>query len=341
MRDLFADSSVDAVAIAAPNHWHALATIWACQAGKDVYVEKPACHEPWEGAQMVAAARKYRRIVQVGTQSRSQGHKIEAVRRLREGAIGKVYLVKGVCFKRRPSIGRTPEAAVPPGLDWDLFLGPAPVRAFTANRFKYNWHWFWDTGNGDIANQGAHEMDIARWGLGRDGYPQSVFSTGGKFAYDDDQETPNTQVAALDYGDAQILFEVRGLPAVPEENVRIGNLFYGSEGLMALDVYGFRIYRGDGNHKILDEKYREPKPWATGPHVENFLRAVRSRNPADLTAPVETGVLSANLSHLANISYRTGRKLSIDSPLGIAGDAGAQHLLRREYRKPYVVPEVV
>ena len=167
MRLLFDDKDIQAVSVATPNHWHALTTIWACQGGKDVYVEKPASHNPFEGEQMVKAARKYGRMVQVGSQSRSIGHKRKAVALLHEGVIGRVYMARGLCFRRRKSIGRTPQEPVPPGLDWDFFLGPAPMRPYTKNRFDYNWHWFWDTGNGDIGNQGVHEMDICRWGLER------------------------------------------------------------------------------------------------------------------------------------------------------------------------------
>ena len=211
MREVFDDKNVEAVSMPLPNHWHALATIWACQAGKDVYVEKPACHNIFEGQQMIEAARKYKRMVQIGSQSRSMAHKIKAMQLLHEGVIGKVYLAKGLCYKWRKSIGHKPDEPVPPGLDWDKFLGPAPMRAFNELRFHYNWHWFWDTGNGDIGNQGIHEMDIARWGLGKPGLPKSVVSTGGKYVYDDDQETPNTQIATFDYGDAELMFEVRGI----------------------------------------------------------------------------------------------------------------------------------
>ena len=168
LRKLFEDKDVDAVSIATPNHWHALATIWACQAGKDVYCEKPACYNLFEGRAMEAAARKYKRMVQIGMQGRTIAHKQRAMELLQDGAIGQVYMARGICFKRRPSIGHTPTEPVPPGLDWDLFLGPAPMREYTKNRYQYNWHWFWDTGNGDIGNQGIHEMDLARWGLGRD-----------------------------------------------------------------------------------------------------------------------------------------------------------------------------
>jgi len=199
MKEVFADPQVHAVSMPLPNHWHALATIWACQAGKDVYIEKPACHDPYEGRQMVAVARKYGRIVQVGSQSRSVAHKMRAIQLLQDGAIGKLYMARGLCFKRRRSIGHTPVEPVPLGVDWDKFRGPAPMVPFTKNQFLYNWHWFWATGNGDIGNQGVHEMDIARWGLGV-GLPQSVVASGGKYAYTDDQETPNTLIARFDYG---------------------------------------------------------------------------------------------------------------------------------------------
>ena len=210
-RKLLEDKSIDAVSLATCNHWHALGAIWACQAGKDVYVEKPASHNVWEGRKIVEAAAKYRRIVQVGMQSRSIEHKQKAIELLRQGAIGKVYLAKGICYKRRKSIGKSPDGPVPAGVDYSQWLGPAPMRPFNPNRFHYNWHWYWDTGNGDIANQGVHEMDIARWGLGKRELPKRISASGGKFAYDDDQETPNIQLASFDYGDCQLVFEVRGL----------------------------------------------------------------------------------------------------------------------------------
>ncbi|MGH9627815.1 MAG: Gfo/Idh/MocA family protein, partial [Bryobacteraceae bacterium] len=288
MRQVFDDKDIDAVSIVTPNHWHALSTIWACQAGKDVYSEKPASHNIWEGRKMVEAARKYKRMVQIGSQSRSIAHKQEAMKLLHDGIIGKVYMAKGLCFKRRKSIGKTPEEPVPPGVDWDLFLGPAPKRPFTKNRFHYNWHWFWDTGNGDIGNQGVHEMDIARWGLNKPGLPTGVFSTGGKFVYDDDQETPNTQIATYDYGDAQLVFEVRGLITGAEGNLphdgphTIGNLFFGSDGYMAVDVNGYQVYLGEKRELAKDVKFKEKKKWDTGPHMENFLAAVRSRKHTDL-----------------------------------------------------------
>jgi len=267
---------------------------------------------------------------------------------LQEGVIGKLYLAKGLCYKRRPSIGRTPDGAVPAGVNWDMFLGPAPMRPFNPNRYKYNWHWFWDTGNGDIGNQGVHEMDIALWGMNLRTLPKSVVSTGGKFVYDDDQETPNTQLATFDYGAVQVVFEVRGLLTGAEGGVPlrgancIGNIFYGTEGFMAVDVGGFQVYKGEKRELVMDEKYSEARQWDTSPHMANFLNAVRSRKQPELTADVELGVTAAALCHLANISYRTGRKLNFDAAAGrFVNDAEANRLLTREYRSPYIVPDKV
>lgn len=348
MRDLFADRAVNAVSIAIPNHWHALATIWACQAGKDVYVEKPASHNVHEGWRMLEVARKTGRMVQVGTQGRSMPHTVRAMELLKSGAIGKVYMAKGLCFKRRKSIGKTPPEPVPPGLDWDKFLGPAPMRPYTKNRFAYNWHWFWDTGNGDIGNQGAHQMDSCRWGLAEVGMPRSIVSSGGKFLYDDDQETPNTQLASFDYGDRQIVFEVRGLITGPEagqpmrRSSLIGNLFVGGEGWMWLDGSGFQVFKGESGEKVaeqqVDDSNGEVSHEGTRRHIRNFFAACRSRNHRALTADIENAAVSAALCHLANISYRVGRKLSWDhAAKKFVNDAAADRLLTREYRSPYVM----
>ena len=347
LRKMFEDNSVDAVSIATPNHWHSLATIWACQAGKDVYCEKPASYNMFEGRQMVAAARKHKRMVQIGMQSRSLAHKHRAVELLRNGAIGDIYMARGICFKRRKSIGHTPVEPVPPGLAWDLFLGPAPMREYTKNRYQYNWHWFWDTGNGDIGNQGIHEMDIARWGLGR-GLPKGVVSSGGKYVYEDDQEVPNTQIATFDYGDAELVFEVRGLnsggePGIQPQGVNfIGVTFFGSRGFMAVDEHGFQIFLGDKREPGESMKPAEKEIDDTVPHMANFLKAVKSRNAADLTADVEVGATSAALVHMANVSYRLGRALKFDSATGsFAGDAEANAMRSRPaYREPFVVPEI-
>jgi predicted dehydrogenase len=361
MRQAFADPGVDAVSIATPNHWHALATIWACKAGKDVYCEKPACYNIHEGQKMLQVARETKRMVQIGSQHRSTPFKIRAMQQLNDGLIGKVYLSKGLCFKRRVSIGHKPDSPTPPGVNWDLFLGPAPMRPFNELRFKYNWHWFWDTGNGDIGNQGVHQIGICRWGLGDPEWPKSAVSTGGKYAYTDDQETPNTQLASFDYGGREIVFEVRGLltggeglpahrrrrgepetavktPKMPL-NVMVGNLFYGTDGWMVMDDQGVQAFKGESSELIMED-YGERGPGGdtTRLHMENFLAACHSRNYKELHDEIANAYLSASLCHLANISYRTGRKLTITPGPHFANDAEANKMLTRpEYRKPYVV----
>ncbi|MFN7924485.1 MAG: Gfo/Idh/MocA family oxidoreductase [Bryobacteraceae bacterium] len=346
MRKAFADKGIDAVSIATPNHWHVLTALWAVQAGKDVYVEKPVSHNIFEGQQLLAAARKYGKIVQVGQQSRSTPHKMKAMKLLEEGVIGKLYMAKGLCYKRRKSIGRQPDQPTPPGIDWDIFLGPAPMRPFNANRFKYNWHWFWDTGNGDIGNQGVHEMDVALWGLGKKVFPKSVMSMGGKFVYDDDQETPNTQIASFDFGDGtELQFEVRGLITTEEGGLKlrggnvVGNLFYGADGVMAVDSAGFQVWKGENRELIMEEKSERGDSEG---HFANFVKAVKSRKVEDLNCDVAVGHNSAAFCHMANISYRLGRRLTVDpAKQNFMGDADANRMLTRKYRAPYVVPEKV
>ncbi len=342
-RKLLEDKSIDAVSLATPNFHHALQTIWACQAGKDVYVEKPCTHNIFEARQIVAAARRYDRIVQHGTNSRSSAGAQEGVRRLREGLIGEVYMARGLCFKWRDSIGRAPVEPVPPGVHYDLWLGPAALRPFTRNRFHYNWHWFWEYGNGDIGNQGIHQMDLARWGLGVK-YPVKVSSLGGHFLFDDDQETPNTQVATFEFdqeGKRKLLvFEVRHWISNPEAGIGkpgencIGNIFYGSKGYMVIRG-GYRTYLG---------KAQEPGPSGEGGgnNWANFIQCVRSRKRENLNAEIEEGAISTVLVHLANISYRLGRTLRFDpQSLRCVGDEEANRLFTRDYRKPFVVPEKV
>lgn len=336
---------VDAVSMATCNHWHALGTIWACQAGKDVMIEKPASHSLWEGRKMVEAARNHGRIVQPVHQSRAITHIREGVDLLRQGLIGKVYMARGICFRRRQSIGRKPDGPEPSGVDHSYWLGPAPMRPFNPNRFHYNWHWFWDTGNGEIGNQGVHQLDIARWGLGR-GLPTRVVSAGGKFAWDDDQQTPNTLQALYDYGDAQLSFEVRNLPSQNEGGIArrgesyIGNIFFGSDGYMEIDNVSTRIYRGDKLERQIASSDRGDDD--TVRLMQSFFKAVRSRNHADLLFDIEEGHQSAALSHLANISYLTGRKLAFDpSTEAFPEDREANALLKREYRAPYVIGDKV
>ena len=347
IRKMVEDKSIDAVSIATPNHWHALMTIWACQAGKDVYVEKPASHNIFEGRKMIEAARKYARMVQVGTQSRSIEHKVKAIELLRGGVIGEIYQAKGLCFKRRKTIGSMHPGDVPPGVDYDLWTGPAEKVVFRENRFHYNWHWHWAFGNGDIGNQGVHEMDIARWGLGKSELPPVAFSSGGHFINDDDQETPNTQQAIFDYGDSQLIFEVRGLITGGEAGMQhgsntIGNIFLGSKGYMTVDLNGFRTHLGETRELGPSMFYVEPRRWAYFPHFDNFLKAVKSRKHTDLNADIVEGHLSAALCHMANISYRTKQRLEFDpNTEKFTNSDAANKLLSRDYREPFVVPEKV
>jgi predicted dehydrogenase len=356
MRQAFADPGIEAVSIATPNHWHALATIWACKAGKDVYCEKPACYNIHEGQVMIQVARETKRMVQVGSQHRSTPFKMKAMDAMHQGLIGKIYMAKGNCFKRRVSIGHAEDSPTPPGVNWDLFLGPAPLRPFNEKRFKYNWHWFWDTGNGDIGNQGVHEIGICRWALEDPDFPKSAVAMGGKYGPEDDQETPNTLLASYDYGGREIVFEVRGLltggegvplrraaavspaktPSV-QINVSVGNHFYGTEGWAVMNDQGFQAFKGESSELIMEEKPEGRSNDFTNLHMENFLAACRSRNYKDLHDEIANAYLSASLCHLANISYRTGHKLTIEPGPKFTGDAAANKLVTRDYRKPYVV----
>jgi predicted dehydrogenase len=338
LRKLLEDKSIDVVSFATPNHWHALGTIWACQAGKDVYVEKPASHNIFEGRKMVEAARRHNRIVQHGTQMRSSEAIKEAIQMLREGVIGDVYMAKGLCYKRRDTIGKAAEEPVPAGVHYDLWTGPAALRPFTKNRFHYQWHWQWAYGNGDIGNQGVHQLDIARWGLGVK-LPTKVQSIGGHFMFDDDQETPNTQVCAFMYPEEKKLltFEVRHWDTPSEgTDLRVGILFLGSKGYMEIPTYDtYRVFHG---------KDRSPGPtnMKAGDHFANFISAVRNRKRETLNAEIEEGHFSTALAHLANISYRVGRTLTFDPKTEtFPGDTEANAFLGREYRAPYVVPEKV
>jgi predicted dehydrogenase len=360
IRRVLDDREIDVVSIATPEQWHSLMTIWACQAGKDVYVEKPVSHNIREGRKSVEAAHKYNRIVASGTQQRSFTHIMEAMKLLHSGVIGDVFKARGLCFKPRESIGRKQDGPVPEGVHYDLWLGPAPLRPFNENRFHYNWHWFWDYGCGDIGNQGVHEMDTARWGLNKNTLPQRIHSSGDYYAFDSDQETPNTQTAIFEWEDGKILeFEVRGLYTNDEDGLKIGNLFYGTEGWMQVDINGYQTYLGRKNElgpggKAVTVSQNAalggPKGFTEGDahtssrvmHRENFINAVRSRNALSLTADILQGHLSSSLCHLANISYRLGRDLRFNAHSErFEGDEQADGYLTREYRLPYVVPEKV
>jgi predicted dehydrogenase len=342
IRKLLEDKTIDLVSIATPNHWHSLMGIWSFQAGKDVYVEKPLSHNVWEGRQLVKAARAHDKMCQHGTQGRSCPAIIEAMQKLKEGVIGQVYMAKGLCYKWRPSIGKKPDAPVPPGVHYDLWLGPAPERPFSENRFHYNWHWHWDYGNGDIGNQGVHEMDMARWGLGV-GLPTVIASTGGKFMFDDDQETPNVQHVSFSYpAEKKLLqFEVRHWITNHEggfgsgDDNEVGTLFYGSEGYMAVKYFEYRTFLGKKREPGPSRKSEENR-WAT------CIAGVRSRRIQNLGVDVEEGHLSSALCHLANIAYRLGRVIRFDPKTETCvGDPEANAMLRRDYRAPFVVPAEV
>jgi predicted dehydrogenase len=390
IRKLLEDKEVDAVTISTPNHWHALAAIWACQAGKDVKVEKPVSHNIWEGRKIVEAARKYRRIVQAGTESRSDPALQQVFEYLQQGNLGKILVARGFCWKRRKSIGqvRGPQP-VPESVNYDLWSGPAAKSPLMRKNLHYDWHWVWPTGNGDIGNQGAHEMDMCRWALGQEKLPPRVISIGGRFGYIDDGETANTQVALLDYQPAPIIFEVRGLPRKAGDSrmdtfrgVRVGIVIQCEHGYFAGGASGGWLFDNDG------KKIKQFSSSGGGAHSPNFLKAIRSRKISDLNADIEQGHTSAALSHMANISHRIGQdssrdqirevikgnkemidaferfqehllvnKVNIHETPRILGPAltmntekerfvgdfadQANALLRRDYRVPFVVPEVV
>jgi predicted dehydrogenase len=337
LRRVYERKDIDAVSIATPNHWHSLATIWACQAGKDVYVEKPASHNVWEGRKMVEAAKKYSRIVQHGVQLRSSEAIQEAVQHLRKGVIGNVYMARGLVFRWRPSIGHKDEEPVPAGLDYNLWTGPARMRPFSRRLVHYNWHWHWDYGNGDVGNQGIHETDMCMWGLDV-GLPERITAMGGKFLFDDDKETPEVLTSVYHYPKQKkiIQFEVRHWCTNMEDGVGVGNIFYGSDGYMLIRNYdAYEVYLGQKREK-------GPARKAAGSHYANFIKAVRSRKAEDQNGPVETAHLSSALAHLGNISYRLGRQLQFDpAKEKFVEDDEANRMLTRSYRKPFVVPEKV
>jgi len=356
MRKVFDDKEIHAVSFAVPNHWHALGTIWACQAGKHVYVEKPASHNIFEGRKMIEASRKYNVRVQTGTQNRSINSVMEAMKFLHDGGIGDVYMAKGLCYKPRDSFGIAKDSTPPATLHYDRWLGPAPYRAYNEKRLHYNWHWFWDTGNGDTGNQGPHQFDIARWGLNKSEHPVLIFSTGGIFGIDPDecaQETPNTQTSIFKYGDGKILeFETRGRYTNDESSlgIRIGNMFYGTEGYLELDGSTWKAFRKREREPFAGSATSEKKPvdptFMAAPggadHYANFIDAIRAEKNEVLHADIIEGFYSSSLPILANISYRLGRELRFMGDYEkFANDPEADTMLTRAYRRPYVVNDEV
>jgi predicted dehydrogenase len=320
IRRALEDHNLDAVSVATPNHWHSLITIWACQAGKDVYVEKPCSHNVHEGRIAVAMARRHNRIVQHGTQSRSDANYARVVEVIRSGQLGRLLVARGLCYKRRDnSGGMVPSVArvdAPSELDFNLWLGPAPMRPYHENLVHYRWHWFWDFGNGDLGNQGVHQMDIARWGIGAT-LPRSVISLGGRFGAPDQGQTPNTQIAVFDYGPTQLIFEVRGLRTGNFHGQGVGNIFHLEEGTIAGHQFFPRNSTTAAPLPRVENVRRGP---GGGDHFANFIAAVRSRRRADLNADILDGHYSSALCHLANISYRLGEQAPFNPRTRALGD---------------------
>ena len=326
-RRLLDDKNIDVISIATPNHWHVLMAVWAMRAGKDVYCEKPATHNVHEGRIMADTMAKTGRICQVGTQSRSTAGMRKAISYIHDGKIGKVDLAYGTCYKRRPSIGKVTAPTTPPKtMDYDLWCGPARVLPVERKRVHYDWHWVWEYGNGDFGNQGVHEVDKARWGLNKPGLPASVVTVGGRFGYDDDGQTPNTELALYDFGGGDhLIFEVRGLDTNDYKGAKVGNIWFGTDGYVVCPSYSGGVAYDKGGKKVA-----EFKGGGDDSHFGNFVKAVQSRKASDLNCPAEEGHYSAALCHLANISYRLGAEATMDkADAAFAGDKAAGEALAR------------
>ncbi|HZW32829.1 MAG TPA: Gfo/Idh/MocA family oxidoreductase [Isosphaeraceae bacterium] len=332
-RRLLDDPTIDAVTIATPDHWHGLMTVLACQAGKDVYVEKPASHNVAEGRAMVEAARKYQRVVQLGTQQRSTRSTAEAIERVQGGAIGKVGMARAWIHQKRVNIGHGQPGPVPAGVDYAMWQGPAPDRPFYPNRFHYNWHWFWHWGTGELGNNGIHAVDVARWGLGVEA-PLAVSSGGGKYVFDDDQEVPDTQITTWEFPGACLVWEHRMWSKHPEEGLGFGIAFYGDKGTLIVGDKGWHIEEGDGSHSQGPRSHD-----GQARHVRNFLDCVKSRERP--VADIEIGHLSTRLCHLGNIAFRVGKKLTFDATREAFHDPQANALLSREYSRRFEMPSQV
>jgi predicted dehydrogenase len=338
-RRLLDNRDVDAVTIAAPDHWHALMTIWACQAGKDVYCEKPISHNIVEGRRMIEAARRHHRVVAVGTQRRSGAVLAKAVQFLRDGGLGTIHSGRTIIHRQRDPIGVVANSPIPPGVNYDLWLGPAPNRPFNENHFHYHWHWFWEYGTSDLGNTAVHSLDAVRWLVGKQEHPRSAYCTGGLFeaGAPTDQATPNTQYATYKYADGtEIHCDLRNWFGGPPQ--ASGVFVFGSKGWMKV---------GDDKAEVFFGRKNEPGPTLTAPgeddagqvHFQNFIDCVRSRKSDQLKAAIEEGHLSTTLCHLGNISYRVNRSVQFDGARErFVGDDEADKLLTRTYRAPYVLP---
>lgn len=330
------DPNVDVLVCAAPDHWHALSTVLACQAGKDVYVEKPVSHNPVEGRRMVEAARKYNRVVGAGTQRRSSPHITEAVQKIRDGKLGDLAFVRAWITSQRPNIGQEPVTSPPPNLDFDLWCGPAANDGYKKNLVHYHWHWRWEYGTGECGNNGIHALDVARWGAGVE-YPEHVVCGGGKFVFDDDQETPDTQLATFDYGNLAIQWEHRTWSPRGLEGDNFGIVFYGSDATLALHSKGWSIYALENKKEVEVESGKSSDH--EKPHLENFLNCVASREKTN--ADIEIGHRSTLMCQLANIALRTRSTVKFDGKTeSIVDNAPATALLGRTYRKGFELPTV-
>jgi predicted dehydrogenase len=330
------DPTVTALVCAAPDHWHALSTILACQAGKDVYVEKPCSHNIIEGQQMMAAARRYNRVVQVGTQRRSGADMAAMVKEIQSGRLGKVNFVRCWITSTRPNIGQVAPSPPPPNLDFNLWCGPGPDREYRKNLVHYHWHWRWDYGTGECGNNGIHALDVARWGLGID-FPDSVTCGGGKYFFDDDQETPDTQLAVFDVPGASIQWEHRTWSPRGIDGQSFGVEFYGSKGTLVTSGNGWTIYEGTGKDEKVAAKHDGSEQQKT--HQQNFLDCIASREKPN--ADIEIGHRSALLCHLANIAWRTRSVVRFDKDReAIVGNDAAAQLMGRTYRKGFELPEI-
>lgn len=345
IRKLLEIKDVDAIVIAAPDHWHAPATIMACQAGKHVYVEKPCSHNPHEGELAVAAAKKYNRLVQMGSQRRSFSNVQGMVKELHDGVIGRTYYAKAWYTNHRASIGTGKEVPVPANLDYELWQGPAPRKPYKDNLIHYNWHWFWNWGTGEALNNGTHELDVVRWGLGVD-FPEKVVSTGGRFQFNDDWQTPDTQNILYNFpNNTAAEWEGRSCNGFNIEGLGRGVIFYGDKGTVFYDGgNGYKVYDGDNKFvkevkdgTVVDATNKvSPTEALDGMHFQNFVDAVRG--VTSLNCPIETGFKSTLLPQLGNISYRVGRVLNIDTTNGhILNDPEAMQLWHREYEKGWEV----
>ena len=332
VRDLLADDAVDAVTFGVPNHWHVLGAVWAMQAGKDVYVEKPISHTVWEGRQLVAAVEKYGRVCQHGTQRRSDPACHRAVERVRSGIIGDIYMARCTIYRMRDAFEVAPEEPPPENLDWTLWQGPATDKPFSRNYVHYNWHWFWHYGNGEIGNNGPHRTDVVNWVLDK-GLPVQTYSTGGIFGYTDDaRETPNTQMTTHTFADGTVfVIDVRNRYT----NGQAAVSFYGTEGYM-LDT---RLYGKDG--KEIPDDQTPAKVDTSRAHMAHFIQAVKNADPSAVPATAAQGHVAAALCHLGNVAYRVGRSIRFDPKTEqISGDDEANALLTRRYREGFEVPKL-